>query len=109
MHITMVKKRMSDGTDCRKCGQVTDQLRSRGLWDRIDEVVWAVEGDPQSAGIVLGEKHNVDKAPFFIVRDDNGEEQIYTSAMRLIQERLAQSVSSRDTAKIVDADDIGGI
>jgi len=109
MHITMVKKRMSDGSDCRKCGQVTDQLRSRGLWEQINEVVWATEGDPQSPGGRLGEKYNVDKAPFFIVREDNGQEQVYTSVMRLIQDRFGKSVSRRDSAKIVDADEVGGI
>ncbi len=109
MHITMVKKRTKDGGDCPKCGQVTDQLRSRGLWERIDEVVWAVEGDPQSPGALLGEKHKVDRAPFFVVRDDGGDEQVYTSVLRLIQDRFGQSISRRESAGSVDADDIGGI
>lgn len=109
MHITMVKKRLRDGSDCRKCGQATDQLRARALWERIDEVVWAVEGDPQSPGARLGEKHGVDTAPFFIIREDGGGEVIYTSVMRLIQDRFGQSVTRREAAKSVDADEIGGI
>lgn len=105
----MVKKRLLDGSDCRKCAQASEQLASRGLLDRIDEVVWAVEGDPESDGIVLGMQHGVDTAPFFVVRDDAGGEQVYTSVMRLIKERLGSDVSDHDEAAGIDPDDIGGI
>ncbi len=109
MHITMVKKRKLDGTDCRKCNQATEQLASRGLSDRINEIIWAVEGDPESPGMKLGEQHGVELAPFFLVRDDQGETQVYTSVMRLIKERLGAQVSSHEEASNVDPDDIGGI
>lgn len=105
----MVKKRLADGSDCRKCKQAADQIESRGLSDRIDQIVWAVEGDPQSAGVALGKRHGVDTAPFFIVRGDDGGEQVYTSVMRLIKERLGSDVSSRDEARTIDPDDVGGI
>jgi hypothetical protein len=108
MRITMVKKRMKDGTDCRKCGEVTDFLRSRGLWERIDEVVWAVEDDPASPGVVLGERLGVARAPFFVVQDD-GDEKVYTSALRLIQERFDGEVTTAEQARDVDPDDVGGI
>ncbi len=88
MHITMVKKRKLDGSDCRKCTQASQQLENRGLLERIDEVVWAVEGDPESPGMKLGEEHGVENAPFFVVEDDGGETQVYTSVMRLIREQL---------------------
>ena len=90
MHVTMVKKKLRDGSECRKCAQAAEQLRARGLLDRIDEIVWAEEGDPDSPGIVLGQRHGIDTAPFFIVRDDAGEH-VYTSVMLLIRERLGQS------------------
>jgi hypothetical protein len=109
MRITMVKKKMRDGSDCRKCGQVTEQLESRGLWEKIDEVVWFIEGDPESPGALLGEKHNMDRAPFFIVRDDDGGEEVYSSVMRLIKDRFGGTVTRREQAKTVDADDVGGI
>ena len=35
----MVKKRLADGTECRKCQEATTHLQSRGLWARIDEIV----------------------------------------------------------------------
>ena len=107
MHITMVKKRLADGTDCRKCAEATDHLRSRGLLDRIDEVVWAEEGDPSSPGIVLGARLGVERAPFFIVRDERGEK-VYTSVLQLVQ-RLGQAVSTTERARDVDPDDVGGI
>jgi hypothetical protein len=108
MRITMVKKKMKDGTDCRKCAEVTEYLRSRGLWDRIDEIVWVTEDDPASPGAVLGERLGVERAPFFVVQD-GGRESVYTSALRLIQERLGREVTTIDQARDVDPDDIGGI
>lgn len=108
MHITMVKKKTKDGDECRKCAQTTAQLQSRGLWERIDEVIWAQEGDPQSPGNQLGDRLGVDRAPFFIVRDD-GTEQVYTSVLRLIQDRLGKTVSSGEQAGLVDPDEVGGI
>jgi hypothetical protein len=88
MHITMVRKELRDGRPCRKCEQAMDTLMARKVWDRIDEVVVAREGDAGSPGVQLATRHGVDVAPFFIVRDDAGE-QVYTSVMQLIKERLA--------------------
>jgi len=77
MHVTMVKKKMADGSDCRKCADVTAYLQARGFWDRIDEVVWAYENDPESPGMVLGKRLGVERAPFFVVHDERGET-VYT-------------------------------
>jgi hypothetical protein len=108
MHITMVKKTLADGSDCRKCADATEQLRSRGLWDRIDEIVWAHEGDPESPGMVLGRQLGVDNAPFFVVRDERGEA-VYRSVLQLIRERLGGAVTTEQQALAIDAADIGGI
>ncbi len=88
MHITMVKKELRDGRPCRKCEQAMDLLMGRRLWDRIDEVLVAKEGDPASPGAQLAARLGIDLAPFFVVRDDVGGEQVYTSVMELIRERL---------------------
>ncbi len=88
MHITMVKKELRDGRPCRKCEQAMDQLMGRGLWERINEVVIAKEGDPSSPGVAIASRHGIDVAPFFVVRDDSGE-QVYTSVMQLIKDRLS--------------------
>jgi hypothetical protein len=108
MHVIMVKKKLADGSDCRKCAEVTEFLRGRGLWERIDEVVWAREDDPASPGMVLGARLGVDRAPFFVVRDEGGE-RVYTSVLQLVQEHLGQTVTTLDQARDVDPDDVGGI
>ena len=104
----MVKKRLVDGSECRKCADASATLKSRGLSARIDDIVWAQEGDDASAGMVLAGKFSVEQAPFFIVKD-RGEEQIYTSVLQLIRERLQQDVTSLQQAAAIDPDDIGGI
>ena len=43
MHVTMVKKVLLDGSACKKCDQAEELLKRRGLWEKIDEVVWAKE------------------------------------------------------------------
>src|SRR5256885_17076456 len=101
MHVTMVKKKMADGSDCRKCADVTAYLQARGFWDRIDEVVWAHENDPESPGMVLGKRLGIERAPFFVLRDERGET-VYTSALQLIQER---SVTVAHTAEPARADE----
>lgn len=90
MHVTMVKKRLAGGRPCEKCIQAEDLLKRRGLWERIDEVVWADEDDASSPGMQLAQEKGVTLAPFFIVKDDAGE-QVYTSALGFIKERLSSS------------------
>ena len=107
MRITMVKKILADGSDCRKCEEATAHLQSRGLWSRIDEVIWADEKDPASPGMVLGAHHGVTTAPFFIVRDDEGRETVYGSVLQLVRERLGQAVTTAQHAASIDVDDIG--
>jgi phosphoadenosine phosphosulfate reductase len=94
MHITMVKKRLANGEMCRKCAQAEELLRNRGLFDRIDEVVWADEGDPASPGMQLGAKFGVANAPFFLVRDDSGATTVYESVLKLVNERLTARPST---------------
>ena len=108
MHVTMVKKKLADGSDCRKCAEVSAYLGQHGFSDRIDEVVWAHENDPDSPGMVLGKRLGVERAPFFVVRDERGET-VYRSVLQLIQERFGQQVSSGERARDVDPDDVGGI
>jgi len=108
MRVTMVRKKLRDGSDCRKCAEATEHLRSRGLLDRIDEVVWAVEDDPSSPGFVLGERLGVERAPFFVVRDERGE-RVYTSVLQMVRECFGQGVSTLEQARAVDPDDVGGI
>jgi phosphoadenosine phosphosulfate reductase len=85
MHVTMVKKLLASGAPCQKCAQAEELLKARGLWEKIDEVVWAVETDPSSKGMQLANEHQVTLAPFFIVRNERGE-QVFTSTLKLVNE-----------------------
>jgi hypothetical protein len=58
--------------------------------------------------MVLASRLGVEQAPFFIVRDGSGE-QVYTSVLQLVRERLQQEVTSVQQAAAIDPDDIGGI
>jgi phosphoadenosine phosphosulfate reductase len=90
MHVTMVKKRLTSGETCPKCILAEELLKGRGRWSAIDEVVWAIEGDPASAGMQLAARFGVKHAPFFIVREarDSPGAVVYESVLRLVNERL---------------------
>jgi hypothetical protein len=108
MRITMVKKRLADGSECRKCQEATAYLQGQGLWERIDEIVWADERDAASPGMVLAARLGVTQAPFFIV-GDAGSESVYVSVLQLARERLGSSATRVQQAQTLDVDDIGGI
>jgi phosphoadenosine phosphosulfate reductase len=80
----MVKKRLASGETCRKCREAEAQLQQRGLWGRVDEVVWAQEGDDSSPGMLLARQHGVAEAPFFVVTA-GGHSEVYTSVLRLVR------------------------
>jgi phosphoadenosine phosphosulfate reductase len=86
--ITMVKKLLGDGAPCAKCVQAEEMLRARGVWDQIDEVVWAKEGDAESPGALLAQKHGV-LAPFFIIERPGRADEVVQSTLKLIKELSA--------------------
>jgi hypothetical protein len=88
MHITLVKKIKSDGSACKKCADVEQRLLAAGLQDRIDNIAIADERDPGSEGMQLARQYQVDRAPFFIVEDDQGQTKIYTIYFQLLKEVL---------------------
>lgn len=98
MNITMVKKILTDGTACRKCQQVEDRLVEAGLRDKIDTIIIADERDNNSEGMRLAARHQVNQAPFFIVRDDHGNETVYTVYFRFIKEIFNRNASEAETA-----------
>jgi phosphoadenosine phosphosulfate reductase len=93
MRITMVKKRLANGETCRKCAQAEDLLKSRALWGRIDEVVWADETDPASPGMRLAARFGVEAAPFFVVENEGSSPLVYESVLRLMKEQLGRDAS----------------
>lgn len=92
--VLMVKKRLASGEPCAKCVQAEELLKRRKLWDRIDEVVWADESDPESAGMRLARQYDVAVAPFFLVqRGDAEKPTVLTSALHLVKELTAEAAS----------------
>jgi phosphoadenosine phosphosulfate reductase len=94
--LVMVKKRLANGEACGKCSDAERMLKERGLWQRVDEVVWADELDAESAGMQLARKHQVELAPFYVLYGAAGE-RVYTSTLKLIQE-LARSQAASAAA-----------
>lgn len=86
MKITFVKKIFADGSPCKKCGEVLDKMEAGDQLRFIDHIAVADEADPNSEGMLLAAKHEVTKAPFFIVEDDNGSKTIYTIYFKFVKE-----------------------
>ena len=88
MRITLVKKVLADGQDCRKCQDVIERLERAGHLGRIDRILVADERNPASAGWMAAQHYGVDTAPFFVVRDDDGREQVYTVFLAFVRNVL---------------------
>ena len=100
MHVTMIKKRLVSGQPCEKCVQAEELLKRRGLWERIDEVLWADENDPESPGMKLAKEKSIALAPFFIVKEGSGEK-VYTSVIAVVKERLAPPAETMPSSGMV--------
>ena len=99
MHITMVKKIMKDGSPCRKCADVLNQLEENKLLDRIDQIIVADERDPNSQGMILAKEHKVDLAPFFVVEEDGQATKIYTVYFKFVKEVLSEGLTEQQEIK----------
>ena len=105
MNITMVKKILKDGSPCRKCADVLRQLEENKLLNRIDQIVVADERDPDSEGMILAKKHDVNLAPFFVVEEEDQATKIYTVYFKFVKEILSEGVSEQQEVKeIMDQD-----
>jgi hypothetical protein len=82
MKVIMVKKRLADGSECRKCQEATDFLKGKGVWDQIDEIVWFDETVQDSPGAALAIEHEMERAPFFVIERRNTPAQAIDSVMR---------------------------
>ena len=99
-HITFVKKILSNGELCKKCREVSERIASDGLTDLIDSIVIADERDAQSPGIQLAKRHNIQRAPFFLVKDESGEVSAYEVYFRFKKFLFDQGLSEH--ANVID-------
>lgn len=97
MIITFVKKILASGEPCAKCADVEARLKAGNYLGRIDETLIADERDPESAGMRLAERLDVERAPFFVV-EDNGAEVVYTVFFKFLREVLEAPMSSSSEA-----------
>ncbi|WP_461534821.1 hypothetical protein [Spongorhabdus nitratireducens] len=86
--ITFVKKTLADGSPCKKCNDVTARLESSGQMQHISKILVAEESNPDSEGMQLASKLNIDKAPFFIVEYEGEEPQVFTIYFKLVKDIL---------------------
>lgn len=99
MKITYVKKIKADGSPCKKCAEVTERLEKADQMKFIDEVVIADERDPGSPGMIIARDFAVDRAPFFLVENDQGEGTIYTVYFKFVKEVLNQQADDKQANK----------
>ena len=99
MNIVMVKKILADGSPCKKCGEVLEKMEADDQLKFIDEILIADERDAESDGMKLAKKLGVDRAPFFVVTQDNGTQTIYTVYLKFVKEVLNTATSEKDELK----------
>lgn len=76
-HVTFVKKILANGELCQKCFEVSERLEKDGTLDLINYISIAEEANPDSEGMQLAQKYNVERAPFFVVEGDDGEVTVF--------------------------------
>lgn len=104
MKITLVKKILADGSPCPKCNDVLEKLEASGQMHRIDAIIIADERDENSAGIQLAKQHHVERAPFFIVENDDKNARIYTVYMKFVKDVLQQKTDDAEELKEIMSD-----
>lgn len=85
--ITLVKKLLEDGSECKKCREVSERLQANDEMKYIDRIVFADERNPDSEGFKLAQQFNVDLAPFFIV-EHHQQTHVYTSYFEFRKKEL---------------------
>lgn len=100
--VVFVKKVLADGSPCRKCRDVEERLDKDGLRDRVDETLLAREDDPDSPGMRLARRHQVQRAPFFVVRHPDGRECVVESYLAFKRWFSQNEAAVRDLADLVD-------
>ena len=103
MKITFVKKILPDGSICKKCGDVIARMEDSGQMQRIDEILIADERDPTSPGMQLARQLKVDRAPFFVVDFDDGQQKVYTIYFKFVKEVIEQDTDeTEDLKELID-------
>jgi hypothetical protein len=92
-HITFVKKILANGEPCKKCQEVSERLISDGLMESINHIAIADERDADSEGMRLASKHQVQRAPFFLVEEE-GQIEVFDVYFKLRKALIEQGVAA---------------
>lgn len=95
MEIIMVKKRLKDGSECKKCKEVYDRLIANDELKYINRTVFADVNDSGSEGMKLAAQYNIDTAPFFIVADE-GNTIVYETYLQLRKNAFHKTPDEKD-------------
>ncbi|MFH1322003.1 MAG: hypothetical protein ABII90_15295 [Bacteroidota bacterium] len=91
----MVKKILKDGSECKKCKEVSERLEVNDEMRFIDRVAYADVRDPGSEGFQLAIHHGMDIAPFFIVNDKE-KETVYKTYLELRKKAFNREPTPED-------------
>ena len=73
--VVMVKKRLKDGSDCRRCAQIQERIEKDDFGDQISQTLFVEEGKDDTLGARLSKQFKMRTAPFFVItyEDDRVE------------------------------------
>lgn len=94
MKITMIQRIDGNGQLCAKSSWMLEDLRRRGLADRIDCLITADERNIYSEGNILAAHYQIRSMPFFIehtINSVNGVVRLYNSYREFLQEVFGEA------------------
>lgn len=83
MKVIMVKKRLASGEECRRCQEAEAFLRDKGLFLKVDVIVWFDESVSGDEGHRLAEQYGAERAPFWIIEHPGREPEMIPTVMKL--------------------------
>lgn len=100
--VLFVKKLLAGGEPCAKCRGIERRLRKDDLMQHLSGVLPAREDDPSSPGAQIAAKHGVQRAPFFVLRHADGEEEVIESYLAFKQRFSGKAAAAGDPADLAD-------
>lgn len=91
----LVKKRMEDGSWCKKCNDVAAKLEQDGTAEWVGNVSIADITDADSDGIKLAKHFQEEKAPFFVVREAGSKEWHVIYSYGMWKSKLKKNVQAQ--------------
>jgi len=96
--VVMVKKLMEDGSYCRKCQDVQGKLEKDNVLPWVSKTFVADVQNSKSDGALLAKEFDVDKAPFFIVKNPDEDWSLVYSYLQL-RKRLKKAAKEIEKTK----------